>query len=177
MSHEQKSCMVASPRERNHATQAFDATCYATAHAQTPRKHLSIRELRAQLVAQQHCNQAGLVRVTGAQIVADDQNEHEKAALITEFMTVDGMGIAEATLLAATSVPRRPTEEWLAMIKELDVLIGEFCTRSGFSEAQYERIMNQRYKQSLLSIPTTLVWFRREVTAMHKTSNDCTGDS
>ncbi|KIF81275.1 hypothetical protein [Noviherbaspirillum autotrophicum] len=57
----------------------------------------------------------------------------------------------------------RPASEWLAMIKELDALIDEFCNRFRLSDEQHQRILEMRYRQSLASIPGTLEWFRREL--------------
>ncbi|WP_136415539.1 hypothetical protein [Herbaspirillum sp. ST 5-3] len=169
----QKSCAVALPIQRNCATPANDATLSATGTHQNPRKPASIRELRAQLKAQQYRNQAETVTATAASKVAHDPpvscavalpKERNRATdLIAEFMEVDGLSLAEATQLAADCANIRPAHEWLAMIKELDALIGQFCERFKLDDAAKERILEVRSRQSLFSIAHSLDWFRNEL--------------
>lgn len=87
-------------------------------------------------------------------------------SLTQEFMKNDGLSDKDAMALAAVSVQPRPTEEWLTMIAELDLLIDKYCTLSGLSAEAIARIMEARLKQPLLSIPVSLEWFCREVNKM-----------
>ena len=84
---------------------------------------------------------------------------------VREFME-DGLTLAEAQALAAVSVPVFPVAEWLAMIAELDDLIGIYCAAAGLTGAAKAAILSTRCGQSLASIPETLAWFRREVAHM-----------
>jgi hypothetical protein len=80
------------------------------------------------------------------------------------FMDDDGVTLAEAEALAAISVQPRPTGEWLAMITELDALIGTYCAAEvGMTDKNKTAIRGARLTQSLASIPETLEWFRGEV--------------
>ena len=81
------------------------------------------------------------------------------ADLVRDFME-DGLTREEAEALAAISVQQRPPDEWLAMIAELDALIGRYCLATGRDEAAMQ---SARRRQSLASIPESLAWFRREV--------------
>ena len=155
-----ESCAVAFLSQRNNATFETSATAGATVHQQIARKPASIRELHAQLVAQQERNSAASVRATGGLEVA-----HEVAALTAanalalEFMDVDGMTLEDATALAAQCAPPRAAWEWESMLRELDTLIDEACNRSGLSQEAQARIIASRNRQSLASIPNTLQWF------------------
>jgi len=87
--------------------------------------------------------------------------------LVRGFMDEDGLTLAEAQALAAASVQPRPAAEWLAMIAELDALIGIYCAAEVWmTDKAKAAIWATRCAQSLASIPETLAWFRREVARM-----------
>jgi hypothetical protein len=87
--------------------------------------------------------------------------------LVRGFMDEDGVTLAEAQALAAISVQPRPAAEWLAMIAELDALIGIYCANEVWmTDEAKAAIWATRCAQSLASIPDTLAWFRREVARM-----------
>lgn len=95
--------------------------------------------------------------------------EHSTADLVREFMDVDGVSMEEARALAAISVQPRPATEWLAMIAELDALIGIYCASEvGMTDKAKTVIWWIRCAQSLASIPETLAWFRQAVARMTK---------
>lgn len=168
-----KSCAVALPIQRNCATPVNGATSDATVAGKNSRKPASIRELRAQLRAQQYRNQADTVSATDSQQVAHDspgscalrptKECNSATSLIAEFMEVDGLSLAEATKLAAHCVRPRPAHEWIAMVKELDSLIGEFCERFKLDDTTKELILQARNRQSLCSIAHSLEWFRNQL--------------
>ena len=92
-------------------------------------------------------------------------NPEIKAAItnqVREFMA-DGLTLAEAQTLAAVSVPVRPAAEWLAMIGELDDLIGIYYAATGLTSEGKAAIRATRCGQSLASILETLAWLRRAV--------------
>jgi hypothetical protein len=57
----------------------------------------------------------------------------------------------------------RSAEEWMAMIKELDARIDEFCELFHLSDDARIRIFEARNRQSLFSIAHSLAWFRNEL--------------
>lgn len=83
--------------------------------------------------------------------------------LVREFMEVDGMSAEDARAMAAVSIPIRPATDWLALIAELDHLIGRYCSTYRLSAEAQARILDTRNRQSLASIPNSLAWFRREL--------------
>ena len=87
--------------------------------------------------------------------------------LVRGFMDEDGVTLAEAQALAAISVQPRPAGEWLAMIAELDALIGIYCAAEvGMTDKARAAIRAARLTQSPASIPASLAWFRQEVARM-----------
>jgi hypothetical protein len=87
--------------------------------------------------------------------------------LVRDFMDEDGLTLAEAQALAAVSVQPRPAGEWLAMIAELDALIGNYCAAEvGMTDKARAAIRAARLTQSVASIPASLEWFRQEVARM-----------
>ena len=91
--------------------------------------------------------------------------------LVRGFMDEDGLTLSEAQALAAVSVQLRPVSEWLAMIAELDALIGIYCAAEvGMTDQTRAAIRGARLTQSLASIPASLEWFQREVARMNGTA-------
>lgn len=85
---------------------------------------------------------------------------HGANDLVREFMEVDGMTLAEAQATAAISVQPRQAAEWLALIAELDMLIGRYCAAYKLTGEAQAHILGARSRQSLASIPAALAWFR-----------------
>jgi hypothetical protein len=83
--------------------------------------------------------------------------------LVREFIAVDGMTPADAERVAAVSIPHRSAAEWLEMIRELDDLIGRYCTTYRLNEAAKQKIYAARCCQPLATIPETLRWFQNEL--------------
>ena len=64
----------------------------------------------------------------------------------------------------AHGLPETP-EEWIAMIKELDAAIEEFCARFELDADAQSRIVDARFSQPLTSIPECLAWFNNKLSA------------
>lgn len=178
MTKSQKNCAVAFLTQRNCATPENSATSPATHYQQITRKPSTIRELRAQLLAQQQRNKAATIQPSKPQKVAHEiasvallrplENEEAQlaTALVREFMEVDGLSLEEARALAAVAVVPRPPAEWLELIQELDSLIDRYCQACRLSDEVRDHILEIRKKQSLASIPLAVNWFRRELERM-----------
>lgn len=189
MTESTKSCGLGLSSDRNCATAPISATDNATANKGTSRKAASVRELRAQLKAQQYRNQAEAVSVTAAGEVAPQTPSKDgcdlsfpmqrncATDLIAEFMEVDGLSLDDATQLAQDCANVRPAHEWLSMISELDALIGQFCERFKLSDDAKARILERRNRQSLFSIAHSLEWFRTELRTAHDSSGGSVADS
>jgi hypothetical protein len=102
-------------------------------------------------------------KIDGADASTSNSPEMECHDLVREFMEVDGLSLEEAQALAAVSVAPRPATEWLAMIAELDTLIAAYCEAFKLSDEAHTHIADVRNRQSLMTIPHTLDWFRREL--------------
>lgn len=179
-----KSCAVAFPSQRNCATSENGATPTATHYQQIARKPASIRELRAQLVAQHQRNKAATIQVLAPPKVAHEiapvaqlqplgnKTSQPAADLLKEFMDMDGLSLEEAEALAAVSVASRPPAEWLALIQELDGLIDRYCQVCRLSDSSRARIREVRKRQGLASIPLAVDWFRRELSTHDKEASE-----
>ena len=185
MTAEQKSCAVAIPMQRNNATPSNVATAAATGNSKNSRKPASIRELRAQLKAQQYRNQAETVSAACALKVAHDPSQNQESCavalpsernnatqLIHDFMEIDGLSLEDATRLAQDCAYTRPASEWLDMIKELDGLICQFCDRFKLDQVARRRVLDVRNRQSLFTIAHSLKWFRDELAVTGKENRE-----
>lgn len=88
--------------------------------------------------------------------------------LVREFMEVDGLTLEEAQALTKASVQPRPPHEWLALIHELDAMIGRYCEACKPNTAAHGRILDDRRRQSPASIPASLAWFKRELAKVER---------
>ena len=114
-----------------------------------------------------------IIRANKQEIVHALSNDvNESMASTMEFAGDDDRLYEDATKQAAFAVPNRSPSEWLGMIAELDRLIREFCALSDLSSDALARIMDTRFKQSLFSIPATLVWFRVEINRLRSVNNE-----
>lgn len=96
----------------------------------------------------------------------------QAASLVQEFMEVDGMSHEAAADLAAQCPAPRPPAEWIAMIAELDALLGEASRRFGLDMEARERIFAARKGQALSTIPESLHLVRTYLAAHFPTSNE-----
>lgn len=87
----------------------------------------------------------------------------EVSNLVGEFMEIDGLSLADAQTLAAESVPQRSESEWLMLIAEHDLLVGQYCLAMSLNEEGKKAILAVSRRQSLASIPKSLAWFRFEL--------------
>jgi hypothetical protein len=83
--------------------------------------------------------------------------------LVREFMEVDGLTLDQARALVAVAVQPRAPADWLALIAELDCLIGRYCDHHRLTPEARMHIMAMRTKQSLASIPAALEWFTAQL--------------
>jgi hypothetical protein len=81
-------------------------------------------------------------------------------------MEVDGLSLKEAQELAAVSVTPRSSTDWVALVQELDGLIDRYCQACKLSKDTQIHIREVRRRQSLVSIPLAVKWFRRELAAI-----------
>lgn len=101
----------------------------------------------------------------------NDRNGNDKIDVVCEFMAIDGLTLAEAQALAEVSIQPRPAGEWLALIDELDALIERYSDASGLTDEAKAAILSTRSRQSLVSIPESLAWFRAQVAALETRPN------
>lgn len=112
---------------------------------------------------------ATVAKVAVAKEIIQNQESDWRAALVDEFMEVDGMTRTEADAMAAISVQPRTPAVWVAMVAELDRLIEAYCTSAQVSTEAKARIRAASHSQSLASIPHAVDWFRAELQALQNT--------
>lgn len=93
----------------------------------------------------------------------EKRNTFWQSDLVREFMAVDGLSFAEATAMAAISVQPRPAAEWMALITDLDRLVEAYCAAYKLSEQAQARILDVRRRQSLASIPASILYFQNSI--------------
>jgi hypothetical protein len=139
------------------ATSQNGATHHATGNAETGRKPASIRELRAQLKAQQDRNQCATENGQVAPIVAHD----------AESCAENGRGFEKRNCATEVSGPYTPYCQPVSIdtVHELHDLIRRFADLEKYSEDETTRIIDAAKHQALASVPESVRWFKNELKA------------
>ncbi|RZI43208.1 hypothetical protein EGT07_10215 [Herbaspirillum sp. HC18] len=158
MTADQKSCAVAVPIQRNCATQSDAATQNATGSAMTKPKAASIRELRAQLKAQQVRNQAETAPTTVAEKIARDSSPSCAVALPSERNR-------------ATLIPSGPFTPWSPpvspeLVTELHRLIEQYAKQFRLADAAASRIIEAAKRQAAAKVPESISFFKNQLAAL-----------
>lgn len=167
MSAEKKSCAVASPIQRNCATQENHATTHATLVEHVRRKPASIQELRAQLRAQQGRNQRRNHVAVEAPDVAHASALFPQVAQLRSLDDATTQLTGDSGTVAGPYTPycpARPAADWLAMLAELNTLIDLYCMQEMLSAEARGRILDACRHQSLASIPASIQFFHHVLT-------------
>jgi hypothetical protein len=139
------------------ATSQNSATHNATINYETGRKPASIKELRAQLRAQQGRNQYATENSEVAGEVAHDSESCAEKGWGFEMRNC-------ATQADGDFTPWHPPVS-IELVYELHRLIAEYAKQFRLADDATQRLIETAKRQSAASVPASVEWFKREIGA------------